>query len=105
MNEQPNLPTFGSSDGGDIRKVWHNDEWYFSVIDMLAELLGSDHKRAKSYWSTLKQRLKAEGNESVTKCDQLKLAAADGKKYRQMLSTHNRRSASSNPSPRPKLNG
>jgi len=49
------------------------------VIDIIVELLDTNHKRAKSYWSTLKERLKKEGNESVTKCDQLKLNSADGK--------------------------
>lgn len=79
QNELP-LPA-GSFDGDRIRKVWHNDEWYYSVIDMIAELLDTSHKKAKSYWSTLKQRLKQEGNESVTRCDQLKLPSADGKQY------------------------
>jgi hypothetical protein len=62
-----------------IRKVWHKSEWHFSVIDIIAELLSSDHKKAKSYWSTLKERLKKEGNQTVTNCDQLKLLAPDGK--------------------------
>jgi hypothetical protein len=62
-----------------IRKIWHHGEWFYSVIDIIAELLETDHKRAKSYWSTLKPRLKKEGNETVTECDQLKLLAEDGK--------------------------
>lgn len=62
-----------------IRKAWHNGEWHFSVIDIIAELLSCDHKRAKSYWSTLKERLKKEGNQTVTNCDQLKMRAPDGK--------------------------
>jgi uncharacterized protein (DUF1330 family) len=62
-----------------VRKVWHNGEWHFSVIDVIAELLMCDHKKAKSYWSTLKERLKKEGNETVTNCDQLKMPAPDGK--------------------------
>src|SRR5436190_21459665 len=60
----------------EIRKVWYNGEWYFSVIDIIAELLTCDHKRAKTYWSTLKERLRAEGNETVTNCDQLKMQAS-----------------------------
>lgn len=65
-----------------IRKAWHNGEWYFSVIDIIAELLSHDHKRAKAYWATLKKRLaKDEGNESVTRCHQLKMMSLDGKMY------------------------
>jgi DNA-damage-inducible protein D len=56
--------------------------WYFSVIDVTAALIGqTDFKKAKSYWTTLKNRLKMEGSELVTKCDQLKMQSADGKFY------------------------
>jgi DNA-damage-inducible protein D len=65
-----------------IRKVWHKGEWYFCVTDMIAEMLKFDYRRAKTYWSTLKARLTKEGNESVTKCDQLKMLARDGKSYK-----------------------
>lgn len=62
----------------------HYDEktenWYFSVIDIIAVLIGqTNFKKAKSYWTTLKSRLKEEGSEVVTKCDQLKMLALDGK--------------------------
>jgi prophage antirepressor-like protein len=63
-----------------IRKVWHDEQWYFSVIDIVAVLTEqADFKKAKSYWTTLKNRLKNEGSELVTKCDQLKMLAQDGK--------------------------
>jgi hypothetical protein len=59
------------------------ETWYFSVIDIVAALTEQpDFKKAKSYWTTLKGRLKQEGSELVTKCDQLKLRSADGKFYK-----------------------
>jgi hypothetical protein len=62
----------------------HYDEktetWYFSVIDIISALIDQlDYNRAKTYWTTLKNRLKEEGSEVVTKCDQLKMIAQDGK--------------------------
>src|SRR3990170_5841661 len=64
----------------------HYDEekeiWYFSVIDIVAALTDqNDYQVARKYWNKLKERLKKEGNESVTNCHQLKLLAADGKRY------------------------
>jgi hypothetical protein len=59
------------------------ETWYFSVIDIIAVLIEQkDFKKAKSYWTTLKNRLKQEGSELVTKCDQLKMQSADGKYYK-----------------------
>ena len=53
----------------------------FSIVDIIAVLTQqNDHKKTQSYWTTLKNRLKDEGSEVVTKCDQLKLEATDGKK-------------------------
>ena len=64
----------------------HYDEetetWYFSVVDILKVLIQqSDYQSARNYWKVLKNRLKKEGSESVTKCNRLKMEAADGKKY------------------------
>ena len=64
----------------------HFDEetsmWFFSVVDIIAALIQqSDYQTARKYWNKLKERLKKEGSESVTNCHQLKLEAADGKKY------------------------
>lgn len=62
-----------------IRYAWHKqeEEWYFSVVDVVQVLTESSDGR--KYWNKLKQRLKEEGNETVTNCHQLKLKAADGK--------------------------
>jgi predicted adenine nucleotide alpha hydrolase (AANH) superfamily ATPase len=58
------------------------ETWYFSVVDILAVLIQQpDYQTARKYWNKLKERLKKEGSESVTNCHQLKLEAADGKKY------------------------
>lgn len=62
-----------------IRRIWHNDEWYFSVVDIVEALTGSTD--ARTYWKVLKHRLLKEGSEVVTKCNQLKLASSDGKFY------------------------
>ncbi|MBS3175823.1 phage antirepressor protein [Candidatus Woesearchaeota archaeon] len=61
-----------------IRRIWHNDEWYFSVVDVIGALTESADPR--NYWKVLKHRLPEEGsNETVTNCNQLKLVAEDGK--------------------------
>lgn len=60
-----------------IRRTWHNEEWWFSVVDVCGVL--SDSKDAGAYWRKLKQRLSVEGSEAVTFCHGLKLEAPDGK--------------------------
>ena len=65
-----------------VRTVWDDqeEEWYFSIVDVCGVLTDSkDALTARKYWNKLKQRLKDEGNETVTNCHQLKLRAADGK--------------------------
>lgn len=58
-----------------IRRVWHNEEWWFSVVDVCAILTESPD--AGAYWRKLKQRLNAEGGQPVTFCHALKLQAPD----------------------------
>ena len=62
-----------------VRTVWDDETetWYFSIIDVIAALTESIDPR--KYWNKLKQRLKEEGNETVTNCHQLKMKASDGK--------------------------
>jgi len=65
-----------------VRTVWDDAEekWYFSVVDAVAVLTDSPDPR--NYWKVLKHRLKKEGNQSVTDCNQLKLPSSDGKYYK-----------------------
>ena len=65
-----------------IRTVWDKEEekYFISVVDIVGVL--SESKDGRKYWNKLKQRLKAEGNESVTNCHQLKLKASDNKYYK-----------------------
>lgn len=64
-----------------IRTIWDKEEekYYISVVDIVGVLSESDNPR--NYWKVLKHRLKKEGNESVTNCNQLKLKSSDGKYY------------------------
>ncbi|MBD3587845.1 Bro-N domain-containing protein [Bacteroides sp. GM023] len=62
-----------------VRTVWDDEQekWYFSIVDVVSILTESIDGR--KYWNKLKQRLKEEGNETVTNCHQLKMQASDGK--------------------------
>jgi len=64
-----------------VRRHWDDNKelWYFSIVDVVSILSGSADGR--NYWKVLKHRLKEEGSEVVTKCNQLKMRAADGKFY------------------------
>ena len=67
-----------------IRTAWdaEKEEWYFSIVDAVAVLTDQpDQRHAAKYWSVLKTRLKKEGSELTTKCSQLKMRSADGKRY------------------------
>jgi DNA-damage-inducible protein D len=75
MNEVTKISIFNDKH---IRKIFFDDEWYFSVIDVCSVLVESSDSGA--YWRKLKQRLIAEGSEVVTFCHGLKLMAPDGKK-------------------------
>ena len=66
-----------------IRTAWdeEKEEWYFSVVDVVSVLTEQpDYQAARNYWKVTKKRLKDEGNETVTSCNQLKMTASDGKK-------------------------
>ncbi len=76
MSKQEIVKAFG---GRTIRSVWDDETetWYFSIVDVVGVL--TESKDPLAYWRKLKQRLKAEGNQTVTACHGLKLRAADGK--------------------------
>ena len=62
-----------------VRTVWDDqaEKWYFSIVDVVEVLTESSNPQ--TYWRVLKNRLKKEGNETVTNCNAFKLQAADGK--------------------------
>lgn len=84
MSEQPpsqsqgKIVVFGAKR---IRRAWHDDQWYFSIVDIVAALTDSPNPR--NYWSMMKAReRKGSGVELSTFCVQLKLTSADGKSYK-----------------------
>ena len=80
MNELNKITTkLAIFKGKKVRKTIHNNEWWFSVVDVCGAL--TESADAGSYWRKLKQRLIRDGSEVVTFCHGLKLEAADGKKY------------------------
>ena len=79
MNIQPTL-----FENHTIRRIYDEktEIWWFSVVDIVQVLIQQpDYQAARNYWKVLKNRMKKEGSESVTKCNRLKLPAADGKSY------------------------
>lgn len=70
-----------------VRAVWDDqtEEWYFSVIDVIAVL--TDSERPRKYWDDLKRKLKKEGSELSDNIGQLKLPSADGKSYKTDVAT------------------
>lgn len=79
-NPEESLSIVPFEDKG-VRRVWDKDaeKWYFSVVDIIGVLSQSADPR--NYWKVLKNRLKKEGSEVVTKCNRLKLKSSDGKRY------------------------
>ena len=79
MNHQDSMKIFQDKQ---VRTLWDEDkeEWLISIIDVIQILADSkDYQTARKYWNKLKQRLKEEGNQTVTNCHQLKMKAPDGK--------------------------
>jgi len=63
----------------EVRRTWHDEQWFFSVIDVIAIL--SDSERPRKYWVDLKRKLREEGSELSDKIGRLKLPSSDGKNY------------------------
>ncbi len=76
INKKKKIIVFG---GKKIRRNWYDNEWYFSIVDVVEVL--TDSETPRNYWKVLKHRLNKEGSEVVTFCNQLKLESLDGKKY------------------------
>ena len=76
MTQKQQIQLFGEKK---VRSVWDSEQekWYFSIVDVCAVL--SESENPQTYWRVLKNRLKKEGNETVTNCNALKMLAADGK--------------------------
>jgi DNA-damage-inducible protein D len=66
-------------EGKEIRKIWHNEEWYFSIVDIITVL--TDSSQPSRYWSDLKKKSEKESNQSFDFCERLKLPRPDGKSY------------------------
>ena len=77
MSEQDKIQLFENQP---IRAAWDSEqeEWYFSIVDVIRVLTGSSNPQ--TYWRVMKKRLNDEGNETVTNCNGLKMAAAEGKR-------------------------
>ena len=79
MSKKELIQLFGEQK---VRTKWDDEKqkWFFSIVDVCGVLTDQpDEEHARNYWKVLKHRLKKEGNETVTNCNQLKLLAADGK--------------------------
>lgn len=81
VNSRPPKLSIRFFNDKEVRAAWDYDgnRWLFSVVDVIAALTNS--KNPRNYWKVMKYRLANRGNELVTRCNQLKLVAADGKRY------------------------
>ena len=75
MNNENSIKIFENKN---VRTLWNDEQekWYFSIVDVVGILTDNDYQHARNYWKVLKTRLKDEGNESVTNCNQLKMKSA-----------------------------
>ena len=80
MEENNSLKLFENKK---IRAEWNDEqeEWYFSVVDIVAALTDNEYQKARNYWKWLKNKLAKEGSELVSNTNQLKMKSVDGKYY------------------------
>ena len=86
MTQKQQIQLFGEKK---VRSVWDSEQekWYFSIVDVCAVL--TDSKNPQTYWRVLKNRLKKEGNETVTNCNASKMRAADvARKKRRVIKSN-----------------
>jgi len=77
VDSQNKMIVFGAKQ---IRRIWHDEQWFFSIVDIIGALTDSDNPR--DYWYRMKQReMESSGIQLSTLCRQLKLTSADGKSY------------------------
>ena len=81
LGTMPNKKSIRFYKDHEVRAVWDEERssWWFSIVDICGAITDSPNPR--KYWSVLKTRLKKSGNELTTRCSQLKMTAADGKRY------------------------
>ena len=78
MNEKTITNLF---EGKEIRSIWdeEKEDYYFNVVDVISALTSGDYNKSRNYWKWLKNKLKEEGSELVSKTNQLKMKSQDGK--------------------------
>ena len=82
MSQDLSLSEFVTFETNNIRRKWYDEQWYFSVVDVVAVLTGTEYQTARKYWNKLSERMKHEEDFQLeTICHRLKLRAADGKSY------------------------
>lgn len=81
MNEGKLKTITNLFEGHEVRSIWNNEEeeYYFSVVDVIAILTDNEYSKSRNYWKWLKWKLIDEGSELVSNTNQLKMKAKDGK--------------------------
>src|SRR5262249_254663 len=81
MSNNPSSIENSPINESNIRKVWHEGEWWYSVIDIIAEMISGNHDQSRKYWKALKYRLKDEEDEIIETLETMKIKSQDNKMY------------------------